>query len=176
MMGNIESAKSFDTSILVNKILCAIDKDLLFSISGKHWNYTYRLSNPDNLESLVKGYWVETNNILGQCEVFKAKQTLMGDSGDSVRGLEKVGEITAMKILTAAQDNMDVLFHIVAAEYISRLGVSQGIFEFQKNYRLLHLLDCDEDYIREVGQIPKFPIISEVKREFSIEKQIEDLI
>jgi len=45
------------------------------------------------------------------------------------------------------------------------IGNSQGIFEFQKNYRLLHILDTEEDFIREVGYIPELPEFRPVKEE-----------
>lgn len=45
----------------VNKIMCAVDKDLLQSIPGKHFNYTYRLEDKNNPESVIKGWWIETS-------------------------------------------------------------------------------------------------------------------
>ena len=42
------------------------------------------------------------------------------------------------------------------------LGIQNGIYEFQKNYRLLHILEDDSDFIREVGYIPALPEIQEV--------------
>lgn len=147
------------------KILCSPDKDLLYSIYGIHFNYSYKLENKDDPNSVIKGYWVENSKILTNCEVFKAKQLLMGDAADGVGCLDKVGPVGADKILSQAQGNMNALIPIVFNEYISRMGISKGTYEFQKNYRLLHLLETDEDFIREVGVLPSFPVITEIKKE-----------
>jgi len=53
---------------------------------------------------------------------------------------------------------------VILNRYISHYGLSQGIFEFQKNYRLLHMLDCDEDFFRECKQLPPFPHINTVEQ------------
>ena len=42
-------------------IICSPDKDLLQSIPGKHFNYTYKLESEDNPNSVIKGWWVETS-------------------------------------------------------------------------------------------------------------------
>ena len=49
-----------------------------------------------------------------------------------------------------------------------KYDISQGIYNFQKNYRLLHLLDTDEDFMREIGTIPEMPKIQEVIRDSRI--------
>ena len=53
----------------------------------------------------------------------------------------------------------------IMEEYLLHYGISQGIYEFQKNYRLLHLLDCDEDFLREVGYVPTLPNFKEVTKQ-----------
>jgi hypothetical protein len=53
----------------------------------------------------------------------------------------------------------------ILSKYLNKYGQSQGIYEFQKNYRLLHMLDCDEDFMREIGKLPEFPKIIEIKQE-----------
>ena len=59
-------------------ILCSPDKDLLQSIEGKHFNYTYKDENN-------KGWWVITTK--EEAEKFKWIQMLMGDTTDSIPSL-----------------------------------------------------------------------------------------
>ena len=184
--GKIEPKEVFDATLPrpilftyepIEVIVASPDKDILQSLPSKgkgHFNYTYRVTDEAKAKSkenpnyqfteddIVKGWWVETSNLTGQCEIFKATQLLMGDATDGVKGLDKVGPVGASKILSTCQDNMDFLIPTVFNEYVSRLGISKGVFEFQKNYRLLHLLDCDEDFIREIRELPQLPHINEV--------------
>ena len=74
------------------KIICSPDKDLLQSIEGEHFNYTYKLEDKSNPDSIIKGWWVETS--LLSAYDFIWKQVLMGDAADNVQGLNKIGEKT----------------------------------------------------------------------------------
>jgi len=137
----------------INKVLAAIDKDLLQSIPGKHLNYNKKLLNGDwGME------WVETS-VLGAWK-FKFGQLIIGDISDGISGIPKKGEKYWETMIANKEDGLDNIF----VEYLSYYGQSQGVYEFQKNYRLLHLLDCDEDYLREVGYIPTLPEFQKVER------------
>lgn len=168
--------KSADEAIKIDPILCTPDKDLLQSIPGKHFNYSYKITDEakeakkldENYEikdeEVIKGWWVETN--IAEAAKFKALQLLMGDSGDSIKGLDGIGPKKAEKILDKFDVGIDLytfLFDQYRAFY--KDNYSKAIFEFQKNYRLLHMLENDEDFMREVGKLPEFPIITEVKKE-----------
>jgi len=146
-----------------NLTLASIDKDLLQSIPGKHLNYNKKVA-PDVWEM----QWIETSK--DEAEEFIWKQMLMGDNSDGVKGIPKVGPVKASAIL---EDEGEPYQNLVLREYINYFGMSQGIYEFQKNYRLLHLLDCDEDWAREVGYIPQLPTFLEVDKEKSIEVNFE---
>ena len=74
------SHKLFDPSVMV----AAIDKDVCNSIAGKHYNYW-------------KEEFIEVNQKTASQWPFI--QTLMGDGGDGIPGLWKVGIKTAQKIL-----------------------------------------------------------------------------
>lgn len=52
---------------------------------------------------------------------------------------------------------MEDIREVILREYINKYGTSQGIYEFQKNFRLLYLLKTDDDFMRELGFIPQFP-------------------
>lgn len=145
---------------LVEKIVCSPDKDILQSIIGKHFNYSYKLEDKNDPNSIIKGWWIETN--IDQSYITFWKSMICGDTTDGVKGVEGLGEKAFEKLGAIHFQYGDTLEELVLMSYINKYGTSQGIYEFQKNYRLLHMLDCDEDFIREVGGLPKFPIISEV--------------
>lgn len=66
----------------VEKVLCSPDKDLLLSIPGKHFNYSYKLAVKDDPSSVIKGWYVETT--VNGAMNFKFQQLICGDSGDGV--------------------------------------------------------------------------------------------
>lgn len=139
-----------------NIIMAAVDKDLLQSIPGKHLNYSKKLGADEwGME------WIETSE--DSATIFKKMQLIVGDASDGVTGIPgrgvKFWENVQFKHGTIP--SMDVILMF----YITHYGQSAGIYEFQKNYRLLHLLDCDEDFMREVGYIPTLPNFKEVIKE-----------
>ena len=103
---------------------------------------------------------------------------ITGDSTDGIKGIEGRGEVFAAKLF------MEVLSKIKDTEiesalrtatlnaYIDKYGESQGIFEFQKNYRLLKMLETDSDWIREVGYIPELNNINLIEKQ-DVEEQLE---
>jgi 5'-3' exonuclease len=165
------------------KILCSPDKDILKGFAGKHFNYTYRITdeakeirkiNPDYIyteEDTIKGNWVETSKI--NAYKFRWIQTLMGDSADGICGIPKIGIVGATKIIDLADSRFS---SIVLDKYIDYyqnesegFSATEGIYEFQKNYRLLHILENDKDFLREVGKVPDYPNITEIVRDLRIE-------
>lgn len=166
-----------DETMNIEKIICSPDKDLLHSIPGNHFNYTYKLENKDDPGSLVKGWWVKT--CITDVLKFKNMQLIIGDNADGVKTPfpENCG------IYHQNIDISQILYGYIWGMYyetpkghiktVEGLGVSKGIYEFQKNYRLLHMLNCDEDFMREIGRIPSFPEITEVKKQEVINSNIE---
>jgi 5'-3' exonuclease len=144
----------------VEKVMCAVDKDLLQNIPGKHFNYTYKLEEKGNPDSVIKGWWVETSREDSQVNFWKSMIT--GDSTDNISGIPGRGKVYADKLLEKV--NHPSVQSIIASEYQVKFGTSQGIYEFQKNYRLLHMLNCNEDFMREVGEIPMMPQVREVPK------------
>ena len=140
----------------IEKVLCAVDKDLLQSIPGKHFNYTYKLTDKNDPNSVIKGWWVETSE--AESDDFKRMQVVVGDITDGISGLKGKGIKFYEKISKEIKPSFGELLQLYCVEY----GQAQGIFEFQKNYRLLHLLNTDEDFEREIGQLPELPEIREV--------------
>lgn len=149
----------------MERVLCSPDKDLLESIPGKHFNYTYKPTDDakqkfkDNPEykyadsDIIKGWWVATT--VNSTMNFKFQQLVCGDSADNISGIKGKG-------IKFFESNPDWDLCNILEWYLKVYGQAQGIFEYQKNYRLLHLLESDEDFIREVGVLPEFPEIREV--------------
>lgn len=164
----VENLPQFEFESM-EKVLCAVDKDLLQSIPGKHFNYTYKLEDKDNPNSVIKGWWVETSE--AESDDFKRMQVVVGDVTDGVSGLKGKGIKFYEKISKEIKPSYGELLQLYCVEY----GQAQGIFEFQKNYRLLHLLNTDEDFEREIGQLPELPEIREVNFKPLIPEVADDI-
>lgn len=154
---------------IYEKVICSPDKDLLQSIPGKHFNYSYKLEDKYNPNSVIKGWWVETSE--AESDDFKRMQVVVGDVTDGVSGLKDKGIKFYEKISKEIKPSYGELLQLYCVEY----GQAQGIFEFQKNYRLLHLLNTDEDFEREIGQLPELPEIREVNFKPLIPEVADDI-
>ena len=53
----------------------------------------------------------------------------------------------------------------VISAYLKIFGGINGIYELQKNYRLLYLLKNNEDFKREIKTTPSFPNVIKVEHE-----------
>jgi len=157
------------------KILCSPDKDILKGFVGKHFDYTYRITDgakerrkisSDYIyseEDVVKGNWVETTE--DEVDSFQRMQVIVGDSADEISGIRKKGIKFWEKISAEIKPSWGEILQLYCTEY----GLNQGVFEFQKNFRLLHILQIPEDFIREVGKVPDYPNITEVVCDLRIE-------
>jgi hypothetical protein len=157
------------------KILCSPDKDILKGFVGKHFDYTYRITDgakerrkisSDYIyseEDVVKGNWVETTE--DEVDSFQRMQVIVGDSADGISGIRKKGIKFWEKISAEIKPSWGEILQLYCTEY----GLNQGVFEFQKNFRLLHILQIPEDFIREVGKVPDYPNITEVVCDLRIE-------
>ena len=140
----------------VKTIVASPDKDLLQSIPGNHFNYSYFLSDKTDINSLVKGSWVETDE--SSADDFMKMQMIVGDSSDGIVGLRGKGIKYWQELLS---DEGNVFWEDILGEYIKHhQSISVAISEFNKNYKLLHLLDSDSDFLREVGYLPEFKYYS----------------
>jgi len=146
----------------LNVIIASVDKDLLQSIEGKHLNYNKKVS-PEEWDMV----WVETTT--QEKNLFRRGQMIIGDPADNVPGIKGKGKAYWKKMV---DDNKYSIGHILY-EYCKFHGTSQGIYEFQKNYRLLHLLETDQDWLREVGYVPELPVFRKVEKEIDKEIKID---
>ncbi len=121
-------------------ILCSVDKDVLYGLEGKHFNYYQStLYNIDmkwvtnTAEEAMKRYYV---------------QTLTGDTGDNVIGLHGIGPKKAEAALRKCTTPGEC-WHVVVKLY-ERHG--RGIVDAITNYRLVDMtqLKLDEDGVYQV--------------------------
>lgn len=144
-------------------VMAAVDKDLLQSIRGVHLNYNKK-TGPDSWEMV----WIDTSEEMSN--KFYREQLLMGDASDGIVAFKGVGPVRAEKLMSTWTEG-HAESHILSLyiEYYKG-DVPKAIYEFQKNYRLLHMLNTDEDWIREVGYTPELPTIREVIKQNTIIK------
>ena len=108
-------------------ILTAIDKDVLNSVSGKHFNYFWK-----------EPRWVETDRITAITN--KYKQTLTGDKTDNIRGLDGIGDKKAEKIL-GGQTNARGCWVKVKEAYIESGQFETEQEALQEAVKTLNLVD-----------------------------------
>lgn len=144
----------------INAILCTPDKDLLKGIPSfnkqGHFNYSFKVEDKTVENSpIVRGWWIDTS-IDEASEVFWTSM-IAGDSSDGVPGIFKKGPKAAKKLFDSIDSpiiNDTIYSNAVLDYFIEHYGVSKGIFEFQKHYRVLRLLQNDEEFKQEVGITP----------------------
>lgn len=154
------------------KILCSPDKDLIQGFSGRHFNYTYKLKDKEDLNSLIEGWFVETSK--DYSDKFFWMQMLMGDSADGITGIPGIGPKKADRIIQAStgKENYE---RIALEEYISHYGIGYGVKEFQETYNLLKLLTTDAEFINYSGIIPSFDISKVDTEEENKENENDDI-
>jgi len=141
----------------VTKILCSIDKDLLKTVPGKHFNYTFK-TNPENNETIM-GQWIETTE--EEAEEFLLKQLVTGDSTDNIIGLPGKGEVFWNKWKKAQSDKISIgnILDLYCKEIYSK---SKAIKTFYNNFTMLYMLRTPEDFEANGLELPSFPFIHTV--------------
>ena len=115
-----------------NTVICSPDKDVLYQNEGRHYNYG-------------KAEFVEVTET--EALTFLWKQMLMGDSGDGIQGIPKVGPKTASAWLQSP--NTDQMPAFVLEKYIEKFGYVKGISKFAETFKLIYILKDKEDVFRE---------------------------
>lgn len=151
-------------------IISSPDKDILCSVPGNHFNYSYRIKSESKIkpkeeltdEDVEKGYWIDTSR--DESVVFKNTQMLTGDSADNISGIPGIGPVKAKKLLDSMPEDAQVELFLLYQYILFCRNTSKAIYEFQKNYRLLHMLENVNDFLTEDLPIPQVPELIEVLR------------
>lgn len=119
-------------------IIVTMDKDLI-QIGGFIYNFYRKPSKKDEEGNEIEVYPRKGLMYVSELEAkrFFAKQMLMGDAGDAVQGLPKVGEKTAEKILAGKESDFS-LIRAVLKEY-KRVHQDNYMEQLMLNKRLLYL-------------------------------------
>jgi len=119
--------------------VCAIDKDVIKQVEGSMYNYRKDEYSITTKEEAVK---------------FLHVQSIMGDSGDNIKGIPGKGEAKAKKIIDEVRPELYPLAAYKAyLEHFKQPGIA--LYEYQKNFRQVYMLRTDEDFLGAVGYIPK---------------------
>lgn len=162
-----DDAVCYFKNVIPNSRICAIDKDVVNSTEGTHFNYGMeKVPSTMPQEWRFKGFITVTES-----DAINAlySQMLTGDSGDNIPGIKGVGPAKAAKIMntiTSKTEEESILNY-----YIGVYGVVEGIVRFAETFRLVYMLRNDEDMMREIGYIPELP---EIQTHISIEVKEEE--
>ena len=127
-------------------ILCAVDKDVLYSEPGTHFNYY--VSHKYNIP--MKFVDVDTVTAIQH----KYMQTLTGDSSDGIPGIHRVGPKTAKKILEDVTDDLELWTRVVD-KYESK-GMSRADALLTMQLVNMHQVTWDgEKYTLKLWEEPK---------------------
>ncbi len=123
-------------------VICSIDKDLK-QIPGIHFDY-YRppLKNEDGTPQLDENGFRKVSPCRGldivseqDADKFFWIQVLMGDSGDNIKGVPRIGKVKATKIIEESTDYEST----VRQAYIDHFGEQEGINQFELHRLLIGL-------------------------------------
>lgn len=101
--------------------IVTIDKDL-DCIPGWHYNYVKGEMYYVDLPTANKKFWT---------------QVLTGDTTDNIRGIPKVGPVSAGKIIGATDESWIGMAGAVRQSYINKFGESEGLKQFHENASLI---------------------------------------
>ena len=122
-------------------ILCAIDKDVINSIEGTHFNY-YE-SSLYNKEMK----WVEVDRHTSL--IWRYLQTLMGDKTDGIIGLKGIGPKKAEKILANCYSHKELWEAVCEAYKLKGRTADEALMNLNLvDMKLLHQDDNGEFYIK----------------------------
>jgi len=108
-------------------VLCAVDKDVLYSLPGKHFNYYVSRKYSIDMK------WIEVTKETAMKHHYI--QTLTGDPSDNVPGLRGIGPKKAEKILEGCED-VNCLWERVVKAYEDN---GKTIIDAITTMRLVHM-------------------------------------
>ena len=121
-------------------ILVAIDKDVLNSVEGNHFNYYESMKYNKDMK------WVETDSYTAF--IWPYVQALTGDTSDNVKGVKGIGPAKANKILRGCFTPNDAWVAVVDA--YKKAGMTEENAVATYNMVSMHLLTKDGIKIKEI--------------------------
>tara|TARA_R110002167_G_scaffold143202_1_gene332429 strand:+ start:30 stop:665 length:636 start_codon:yes stop_codon:yes gene_type:complete len=126
-------------------VICSPDKDVLYQVAGKHFNF--------RTNEFIKTSKLEANKFLW-------KQTLMGDPTDGIGGIPKIGPKTADSLLKKATKGFE---KIVIEKYVEKFGYYEGVCKFAETFKLVHILKTYEQVENATGIKLDRPQVHDIK-------------
>ena len=125
------------TRLKTGGIIVSPDKDLL-QLEGRHYNPK-------------KKSWVDNTFMYQEAEFSFWKDMLTGQSGDNIKGVPGIGEVSANRYLITLDTKNKLLPAIkqmyatkILDVYINYFGMTKGISEYYKNYTCLKILEPED--------------------------------
>lgn len=118
-------------------VMCAVDKDVLNSIKGEHYNY-YR-----SVKYNIDEKWQKTSFV--KAKQWPYFQTLMGDSQDNIPGCPGIGKVRAQRILEDLLEPCEMWEAVVKVFKSKKLTIKDAI----RDMRLvnMHQLNVDSEVV-----------------------------
>lgn len=115
-----------------NYILCAIDKDVINSVEGRHFNYY------ESALYNIEMKWVDVDRHTSL--VWRYLQTLMGDKTDNIIGLKGIGPKKAEKILQGCFSHKELWQAVCDAYKMKGRTADDALMNLnQVDMKLLHV-------------------------------------
>lgn len=116
--------------------MCAVDKDLLFAVPGKHFNY-YE-SGRYNIEMK----WMPICTILDTIQ-WPYRQALIGDKADNIKGIHGMGKVAAAKAFAGCVNELEC-WNALVDIYSSK---GKTMMDALETMRLVHMHQFDGEKI-----------------------------
>lgn len=125
-------------------IVCAVDKDVLNAISGKHFNYY------ESAKHNIDMRWIETD--AKQAFLFPYRQAIMGDRSDNIIGLHGYGEKKVVKLIPD-DCNIEDAPQLLVDAFVKNGRTKE---EALLNYELCYMGAAEycEDYFDRIKHVP----------------------
>lgn len=113
-------------------VMCAVDKDLLYAVPGKHFNYY------ESAKYNIEMKWTDIVTIVDAI-VWPYKQAIIGDKADNIQGIKGKGPAAANKIFAGCTNDKECWLALVDA--YEDAGLTQ--IDALTTMRLVHMHQWD---------------------------------
>lgn len=116
--------------------MVAVDKDLLFAVPGKHFNYY------ESAKYNIEMKWMPLNTILDAI-VWPYKQAIIGDKADNIPGIKGMGPAAANKAFAGCTNDIEC-WEVLVDVYDSK---GKTMLDALTTMRLVHMHQWDGEKI-----------------------------